>query len=211
MRTQIKHRGFTAELWAPPSLYTFSQAFSLINIWCWLVECATNGVRFQHLDERNLLHSVASSHRLWTCILKVLTGAIGLSLCCYALACGPDMAVTTEPSHARYFLFAEPAWNVRQPRTLHCLKRFFEGWVRFCMCSHFPEYPWIHTHAAASSATQADACWLHWWWIGSVQDVFCVLRKAHMPSTPSLSSFPSVALESVPMLRSHDLENYLIR
>lgn len=103
MRTQIKHRGFTAELWAPPSLYTFSQAFSLINIWCWLVECATNGVRFQHLDECNLLHSVASSHRLWTCILKVLTGAIGLSLCCYALACGPDMAVTTEPSHAKYF------------------------------------------------------------------------------------------------------------
>ena len=101
--------------------------------------------------------------------------------------------------------------DVREPRTLHCLKRFFEGWVRFCVCCHFPEYPWIHTHAAASSATQADACWLHWWWIGSVQDVFCVLRKAHMPSTPSLSSFPSVALESVPMLRSLDLENYLIR
>jgi len=57
------------------------------------------------LDKRNLLHSVAAanSHHLWACILKVLTGAIGLSLCCYALACGPDMAVTIEPSHARYF------------------------------------------------------------------------------------------------------------
>ena len=59
-----------------------------------------------------MLHSVAAaiSHHLWTCILKVLTGAIGLLLCCYALACGPDMAITIQPSHARYFLFAEPAW-----------------------------------------------------------------------------------------------------
>ena len=108
MRTQIKHRGFPAELWAPPFIYTFSQAFSLINIWCWLVECATSWVWFQHLDKRNLLHSVAAanSHHLWTCILKVLTGAIGLSLCCYALACEPNMKATVQTSWLKLALWS---------------------------------------------------------------------------------------------------------
>ena len=34
----------------------------------------------------------------------------------------------------------------------------------------------------------------------SVQDGICALRKAHMRSTPSLRSFPNVALETVPIL-----------
>ena len=59
-----------------------------------------------------------------------------------------------------------------------------------------------------NSTTESKRRWAHgesrttnlWKQFSSVQDGIYALRKAHMRSTPSLRSFPNVALETVPML-----------
>ena len=79
---------------------------------CWLVECMI-WVWFQCSEVYSLLHLIAAniSHQQWTCIItKSCEGFIQIqippvSLCCYAIPCGPEVGATLQAFRTQSIMY----------------------------------------------------------------------------------------------------------